>query len=45
MTNNEKFNALINSCDHLCLVLNALRTFAPLIMAAQDTEQEGGEEA
>lgn len=45
MTNNEKFNAFINSCDHPRLVLNALRTFAPTIRAAKDAKQEGGEEA
>lgn len=38
MTNNEKFNAFINSCCHPRLVLNALRALA--IASATSPEKE-----
>ena len=35
MTNNERFNAFINSCDNPRLVLEALRALAPIIREAR----------
>ena len=44
MTNNERFNAMINSCEHPREVLEALRAAAPIIRAARSSssnQQEG----
>lgn len=36
MTNNEKFCALINSCENPSLMLDALMTLAPLFRAMNE---------
>lgn len=53
MSNNERFNALINSCENPRLMLDALEALAPLFRAmnekrraaaaASQPTQEGGE--
>ena len=54
MTNNEKFNAMINACDDPRRMLNALIALAPLLRASRPQSEreallasleEGGEEA
>lgn len=51
MTNNEKFCAFINSCEHPRLVLESLRAMAPIIrkaraagMAAAEQPEKSGVE-
>lgn len=44
MTNNERFNAMINSCENPSEVLEALRAAAPIIRSARSSSsypQEG----
>ena len=44
MTNNERFNAMINSCENPRAVLEALRALAPIISSARSSssnQQEG----
>lgn len=44
MTNNERFNAMINSCENPREVLEALRAAAPIIRSARSSssnQQEG----
>ena len=38
MTNNEKFNKLINECENPGLILSALLTLAPVIRTAKNEE-------
>ena len=44
MTNNERFNAMINSCENPRAVLEALRVLTPIIRSARSSssnQQEG----
>lgn len=50
MTNNERFNAMINACDNPRLVLDTLVALAPMFRAMNEhrretTEQHEAEEA
>lgn len=39
MTNNERFNRLINECEDPLLMLNALMALAPIIRAAKNQQE------
>ena len=39
MTNNERFNAMINECENPRLVLNAMLALAPMIREARTQKQ------